>query len=61
MIHGIEYEAVPIGLLVGTSKGIQYRAIEEKVIQSGFASVQFEAVHPGLTQKSSSEFIDGFC
>ncbi|EMY24741.1 baseplate J-like protein [Leptospira interrogans serovar Australis str. 200703203] len=51
VIHGIEYEAVPIGLLVGTSKGIQYRAIEEKVIQSGFASVQFEAVHPGLTQR----------
>ncbi|EMF82193.1 baseplate J-like protein [Leptospira weilii serovar Topaz str. LT2116] len=51
VIHGIEYEVVQVGLLVGTSKGIQYRAIEEKVIQSGLASVQFEAVQPGLTQR----------
>ncbi|MBF3378517.1 baseplate J/gp47 family protein [Leptospira borgpetersenii] len=50
-IQGREYETVSKGLLVGTQKGIQYKSIEEKVIQNGTATVQFEAVTPGLTQR----------
>ncbi|KXZ31579.1 baseplate protein J [Leptospira santarosai] len=50
-IHGLDYATIPKGLLIGTSKGIQYKSIEEKTILSGSASVQFEAVIPGLAQR----------
>ncbi|EMS87323.1 baseplate J/gp47 family protein [Leptospira noguchii] len=60
IIHGLDYAAIPKGLLVGTSKGIQYKSIEEKTILSGSASVQFEAVIPGLAQRVAPNTLNVF-
>lgn len=51
VIHGLDYATVPKGLLVSTSKGVQFKSTEDKTILSGSASVQFEAVIPGLAQR----------
>ncbi|MDI7218757.1 baseplate J/gp47 family protein [Leptospira santarosai] len=59
-IHGLDYATIPKGLLIGTSKGIQYKSIEEKTILSGSASVQFEAVIPGLAQRVAPNTLNVF-
>ncbi|EKO35462.1 baseplate J/gp47 family protein [Leptospira santarosai] len=59
-IHGLDYATIPKGLLVGTSKGIQYKSIEEKTILSGSASVQFEAVISGLAQRVAPNALNVF-
>ncbi|EMO26208.1 baseplate J-like protein [Leptospira interrogans serovar Bataviae str. HAI135] len=51
IIHGLDYATVPKGLLVSTPKGVQFKSLEDKTILSGSASVQFEAVIPGLAQR----------
>ncbi|EKR54523.1 baseplate J/gp47 family protein [Leptospira interrogans] len=51
VIHGLDYATVPKGLLVSTPKGVQFKSSEDKTILSGSASVQFEAVIPGLAQR----------
>ncbi|WP_061244846.1 baseplate J/gp47 family protein [Leptospira noguchii] len=59
-IHGLDYATIPKGFLIGTSKGIQYKSIEEKTILSGSASVQFEAVIPGLAQRVAPNTLNVF-
>ncbi|MDI7188850.1 baseplate J/gp47 family protein [Leptospira santarosai] len=59
-IHGLDYATIPKGLLIGTSKGIQYKSIEEKTILSGSAFVQFEAVIPGLAQRVAPNTLNVF-
>ncbi|MDI7209911.1 baseplate J/gp47 family protein [Leptospira santarosai] len=59
-IHGLDHTTIQKGLLVGTSKGIQYKSIEEKTILSGSASVQFEAVLPGLAQRVAPNTLNVF-
>ncbi|EMI61589.1 baseplate J-like protein [Leptospira sp. Fiocruz LV4135] len=59
-IHGLDYATIPKGLLIGTSKGIQYKSIEEKTILFGSASVQFEAVIPGLAQRVAPNTLNVF-
>ncbi|KGE25080.1 baseplate J/gp47 family protein [Leptospira interrogans] len=60
VIHGLDYATIPKGFLVGTSKGVQYKSIEEKTILSGLASVQFEAVLPGLAQRVAPNTLNVF-